>query len=122
MGQRTNGVAAARAPEHVAHEIDAIRRDLDRVVAELDRRRHELTDWRLQLRRHKRGLALTVLGAAVPLPPAPSAGRPPGPHSPRFSLTAGRPGSPANVVTPCSQVSSTSGCFLSQLAAASSGS
>jgi hypothetical protein len=37
---------------HVAREIDVLRRELGGLVAELDRRRHEALDLRLQLRRH----------------------------------------------------------------------
>jgi hypothetical protein len=39
-------------------EIEDIRRGLDDIVGELDRRRHELMDWRLQLRRHRTGVLL----------------------------------------------------------------
>jgi hypothetical protein len=44
-------------------EIDDIRRSLDRDLSELDKRRHEATDWRLQLRRHPRMVAALGIGA-----------------------------------------------------------
>ncbi|GAC1346985.1 MAG: hypothetical protein NVSMB23_25530 [Myxococcales bacterium] len=44
-------------------EIDEIRRRLDRNLSELDRRRHEATDWRLQMRRHPRLVAGVGIGA-----------------------------------------------------------
>jgi hypothetical protein len=43
-------------------EIDDIRRSLDRDLSELDRRRHEATDWRLQLHRHSRLVAGVGIG------------------------------------------------------------
>src|SRR5262249_61643726 len=42
-------------------EIAAVRYELDELLAELDRRRHELFDVRLQLRRHALGATLTTL-------------------------------------------------------------
>jgi hypothetical protein len=60
MGERANGVnepprKAARALES---EITEIRSRLDVSLAELDRRRHELSDVRLQVRRHPRAVAV----------------------------------------------------------------
>ena len=52
-------------------EIDHIRTRLDRSLAELDRRRHELTDVKLQLRRHPQilwvagGVAALLLGGVA---------------------------------------------------------
>jgi hypothetical protein len=47
-------------------EVDAVRNELTTLVAELDRRRHELFDVRLQLRRHVLPVVLTtVVGAAA---------------------------------------------------------
>ena len=65
MGERTNGVnepprKAARALEG---EISDIRSRLDVSLAELDRRRHELTDVKLQARRHPG--AVVVAGVVV---------------------------------------------------------
>ena len=59
MGERTDRVNGQRAdgqPRKMARELETeiteIRSRLDRSLAELDRRRHELTDVRLQIRRH----------------------------------------------------------------------
>ncbi len=53
---RVNGERANREPRKMARELETeiteIRSRLDRSLAELDRRRHELTDVRLQVRRH----------------------------------------------------------------------
>ena len=59
----TNG-AAARVRE-LGHETEETRQELDELVAELDRRRHETFDWRLHVRRHARALALMGVGAVV---------------------------------------------------------
>lgn len=65
MGQGTNGVADASSPppERLEREVETIRGNLDGIVSELDRRRHELTDWRLQLRRHR--TQLIAAGASL---------------------------------------------------------
>jgi hypothetical protein len=47
--------------EALGGEIATVRDELDALLAELDRRRHELLDVRLQLRRHAVGTALTTL-------------------------------------------------------------
>lgn len=58
MGERTsrltdgNGKAESRPPREIEREIETLRTRLDRSLAELDRRRHELTDIRLQMRKH----------------------------------------------------------------------
>jgi hypothetical protein len=63
MGQGTNGVdISSPPPETLEREVEAIRGSLDGIVSELDRRRHELTDWRLQLRRHRGKLAVAAGG------------------------------------------------------------
>jgi hypothetical protein len=53
---RVNGQHANGEPRKMARELETeiteIRTRLDRSLAELDRRRHELTDVRLQVRRH----------------------------------------------------------------------
>ena len=41
-----------RPPREIEREIEHLRTRLDRSLAELDRRRHELTDLGLQVRRH----------------------------------------------------------------------
>jgi hypothetical protein len=52
-------------PEELKHEIDQVRSQLDVLIRELDRRRHEATDVVLQVRKHP--LAATVVGAAAAL-------------------------------------------------------
>lgn len=47
--------------ETLGAEIALVRGELDGLLAELDRRRHDALDVRLQLRRHSRGAALTML-------------------------------------------------------------
>jgi len=47
-----NGKAEPRPPRAIDREIEYLRTRLDRSLAELDRRRHELTDIRLQMRKH----------------------------------------------------------------------
>jgi hypothetical protein len=42
----------SRRPREIEREIEQLRTRLDRSLAELDRRRHELTDVKLQMRRH----------------------------------------------------------------------
>ena len=57
MGEGTarvneNGKAEARPPREIERDIEHLRSRLDKSLAELDRRRHELTDVRLQMQRH----------------------------------------------------------------------
>jgi hypothetical protein len=59
VGEGTAGVE----PRKLEREIEHLRTRLDRSLAELDRRRHELTDLKLQLRRHPQ----VALGAGVVL-------------------------------------------------------
>jgi hypothetical protein len=47
-----NGKAETRPPRDIERDIEHLRTRLDKSLAELDRRRHELTDVRLQLQRH----------------------------------------------------------------------
>jgi hypothetical protein len=51
----------------VSGEIDALRGDIGNLVAELDRRRHEMFDLRLQARRHPVVVAAAAAGAALVL-------------------------------------------------------
>jgi hypothetical protein len=44
----------AKPPREIEREIEHLRTRLDRSLAELDRRRHELTDVKLQMRKHPR--------------------------------------------------------------------
>jgi len=57
----TNG-SASRVRE-LGRESEATRQELDELVMELDRRRHQTFNWRLQVRRHAR--AMVLLGAGV---------------------------------------------------------
>lgn len=52
-----------RAVSDVVQDIERTRNDLGVSLAEIDRRRHEALDWRLQLRRHR--LAVTLTGAGL---------------------------------------------------------
>ncbi len=54
-----NGATRVQA---LGEEIEEVRARLDVLADELDRRRHAALDWRLHLRRHARGIAITVLG------------------------------------------------------------
>ena len=47
-----NGKVETRSPREIERDIEHARVRLDRSLAELDRRRHELTDVRLQMRKH----------------------------------------------------------------------
>lgn len=49
-----NGAAETKPPREIEREIEYLRARLDRSLSELDRRRHELTDIRLQMRKHPR--------------------------------------------------------------------
>lgn len=66
MGQGTTRVSGDEpTPRKIEAEIDEIRAELDGLVGELDRRRHDALDWRLQLQRHQRQVAIAVGTAAV---------------------------------------------------------
>lgn len=54
-----------RAPREIEREIDHLRKRLDRSLAELDRRRHELMDVKLQMRKHPQ--VFIVAGGVVVL-------------------------------------------------------
>ena len=47
-----NGKVETRSPREIERDIEHLRASLDRSLAELDRRRHELTNIRLQMRKH----------------------------------------------------------------------
>lgn len=69
MGQGTTRViddngTSGRVRE-LGDEITDVRRRLDALVMELDRRRHNMTDWRRQLRLHARTIAVGALVVAV---------------------------------------------------------
>ena len=78
MDQRTSGVEMKRDPpdgeresspraaaEALSGEVAAARDGLDTLVAELDRRRHNVLDVRLQLRRHALGVILTTAAFVI---------------------------------------------------------
>jgi len=52
----------SRQPEKLAQEIREIRQDMTDVVVELDRRRHEVLDWRLQLKNHLGVVLVAAVG------------------------------------------------------------
>ena len=68
-----NGSARSEDVHRVAGEIDVLRTELGGLVGELDRRRHEATDVRLQMSRHPivvaalATVAALVLGGAIAL-------------------------------------------------------
>jgi hypothetical protein len=67
VGNGTPGVE----PRVLEKDVEHLRTRLDRSLAELDRRRHELTDVRLQVRKHPRvaagaaGLVVLLLGGVA---------------------------------------------------------
>ena len=63
MGERTPGVVD-ETPRKIEREIEHLRTRLDRSLAELDKRRHELTDVKLQLKRHP-GVFIGVAATAA---------------------------------------------------------
>jgi len=67
MGEGANGVRPADgepgAALRIEHEISTLRHDIGDLVGELDRRRREAFDVRLQLRRHP--VAVSVAGITV---------------------------------------------------------
>jgi UDP-N-acetylmuramyl pentapeptide synthase len=67
MGEGADRVNGAReeAVGRVEGEIDSLRGELTGLVAELDRRRHEAFDVRLQLERHPIAAALAAAAAAL---------------------------------------------------------
>lgn len=70
MGQGAHGVKAK--PEDLKREVEEIREGMTPVLDELDHRRHEMTDWKLQLRHRgpaflKGIAALAAVIAAVKL-------------------------------------------------------
>jgi hypothetical protein len=60
-----NGAAEPRQPREIERDIEHLRVRLDHSLAEIDRRRHELMDVRLQMRRHP--LVFVGAGAVVVL-------------------------------------------------------
>ena len=74
MGERTTGLilpaAHAASPQELERDVDVLRGGLTAIVRELDHRRHDLMNWRLQAKRHRGvvvavGAGLLVLGSLV---------------------------------------------------------
>jgi len=68
--QKPGGVSTDEAVRYLGVEIAELREELGGLVAELDRRRHELLDVRLQFRRHAVAAtvtAITLFGAVAGL-------------------------------------------------------
>jgi hypothetical protein len=70
MGEGTAVVSpqsadGAERPAAIEREIRGLRADLDHLIGELDRRRHEMLDVKLQVRRHAVPVSLTALGLAL---------------------------------------------------------
>jgi hypothetical protein len=65
MGKGTTGVDSPRPPDVIEKDIERMRGNLTVIVSELDRRRHELLDWRLQLKRHALAIGLAAGGIAL---------------------------------------------------------
>jgi hypothetical protein len=60
-GLKTHSDASPRAVvEELGSEVAGVREELDTLLSELDRRRHDALDMRLQLRRHAVGTGLTA--------------------------------------------------------------
>jgi hypothetical protein len=69
MGQGTTRVVDDQGADGrvrvLGDEITDVRRRLDALVMELDRRRHNMTDWRRQIRQHGRSVAVGALVVAI---------------------------------------------------------
>ncbi len=65
MGEGADRVTGEEAVGRVEGEIDTLRGELTGLVAELDRRRHEAFDVRLQLQRHPVAAAIAAATAAL---------------------------------------------------------
>ena len=62
MGATTVELTGQDEPEKLEREVEDIRENIDDIVTELDRRGHELLDWRSQVQKHK--LLLLAVGAS----------------------------------------------------------
>lgn len=61
-GSAAPGISPRENSRQLEGEIAVLRDELTGLVAELDRRRHELTDFKLQARRHVVGMTMTGAG------------------------------------------------------------
>ena len=65
MGETARSVAAEESPEQLEHDIEEIRDDLSAIVNEIDHRREEALDWRVQLHRHAGAVAAGATALVV---------------------------------------------------------
>lgn len=65
MGKGAHGVNAST--DELKREVEEIREEMTPVLDELDHRRHEMMDWRLQLRRRGPTIAKGVLALVAVL-------------------------------------------------------
>jgi hypothetical protein len=65
MGEGKSHVKTEESPEQIEHEIENIRENITDIASELDRRRHELVDWRLQLKKHGPAIAMVAGGCIL---------------------------------------------------------
>jgi len=65
MGEGASSVEVVEAPVELEREIEQLRDDMTAIVGEIDRRREELLDWRLQLRRHQRQITTLAVGIVL---------------------------------------------------------
>jgi hypothetical protein len=63
IGQHTTN--GAERPAAIEREIRGLRMELDQLINELDRRRHELLDVKLQVRRHAVPITLAAAGLVL---------------------------------------------------------
>jgi len=59
MDEGTPGVNG-HSTEQLRHDVDLTRQELGSLLGQLDRRRRELLDWRLQLSRHPAAASVTI--------------------------------------------------------------
>jgi hypothetical protein len=57
------GTHQLESPAKLQHEVEEIRGNMDSIVSELDHRRHDVLDWRLQLQKH--WVALSCVAGGV---------------------------------------------------------
>jgi hypothetical protein len=65
MGDDKSKLEPGVQTQQLEREIETLRDDMGGIVHEIDRRRHELTDWRLQLHRHRNKLIAVGSGLAL---------------------------------------------------------
>src|SRR5262249_31793100 len=65
MGEGASSVEYVEPPGELEREIEHLRDDMTAVVREIDRRREEVLDWRLQLKRHQRQITTVAVGIVL---------------------------------------------------------